>query len=1580
MEDDDVKLEEEINIELSRISVTSLEVDDLNTDLSAEAWSDGETTSDELPESVLYCLNVVKNRSQNAENLILQDLEDEETTSDIYRVVSSQASEYLAELASEYNEDPDALKKRILSEIENEELQTRATSDSDSQPINEDITCRVVADERSVTDNGDMTISFTYHEVEERCRQEFELWEERQKELEDQKRKQLKAERELEEKQNEEEKKRRQLYLEEFEAERMKLEMLHKQQQAMMEDELLKEKEVWREKFRQHEELIKRLQLQIEEEKRTFEEQKAKERQHLAEQWNKAAVKIQARFRAFIVYRKYAPILKEWKAEIKRKKELQQKMEREKREKEEKMRRRMQERKQKEEELRKRQEEIERQAHMEQVRRREEYEKKKESLMLEREKSLQLEGPRGQQGAKQKEKIAINAVAENRDKDTQITKEEKERENIKDQREQEKEQKKQILEIREEEEKQEEKHVGKIQEANNSENTKDGKQTSPNSEKKEESHDKSNENEDGYVMTHTGKSSLQTMDLDKNTNTNILDREAVVLVANDAISNKENSKHNSQWNLEAQPDNRNSEHKVQSCKFETIKTAEVVMKKIQEEVAEDWDKSETVIKYFERPLTLPDNVEKKRLTWMTMCKPWSKIYRENQRKKVVKRSRPRKPSDSKMPPLSVEMIIQCGPWNALQQVTTLTLQDLPGCSLSTLSECSSLQLLTLRRCGLTALEGLSNCKGLKYIDVEENNIQTINCENLENLCILILNKNQLASLHGLDGCSDLRNLELSCNKITRIGGLESLKYLQQLIVDHNQLISTKGLCDVPTLMHIDCSFNHLTQLEGIENCGLLQILKLQGNNLSELPTLENHVLLRELYLDDNSISTMETFSLYWLPLLQILSLSQNSLTQLAPLFSCVSLEKLNISNNCLSDLESVIIWFSGCQKLSELSLNGNPVLQEKNWRSSLLKILPILQLLNGENLNSPEKLSTERIKESEPGSFLKFCQAQIEEIDLIKKKTIEQGNASSLDAAQSQCWYFKELMKLSNEHRYAHEYGDLNIADRDEPEAQQDHLKQTATDRLQQNNLFIAGAKENKQGLLNPSERWITTGHIQPMCINSSVPVPQKKSNQEHKIKKKSTECYISHKGESKDNSKISTPTTRNTLRETVIASNEGENLQHVEYSVENLAATLIQSCWRGYIIRRDIHFCARLHTAASEIQCAWRKYLARRNAVCCKKESHELTDAIEQKHKAAALIQAFWKGFLLRKKLASALAAVKSDEVEDDYEEVNVDDFTFDEAALEREWLALDSTRFPSKTLLLTNQLHWPKYARPFSSDHNSFNLPWPPHEAWQCDERPHSLSSENTPFSTRFEKRAMSRLSDLQPKKKLSFKSEKEEKISEEWGFKDTATAQLMLKRAHKMKSKKSSTKNLDPAVRLALFRNNENKHPPVKPPRKRQPAKETASSYFEGREEDFVHLDTTSAEKLQRSKELTYQWLHTQVGDYEATDLRNVKCNRFLPDLDPDILNGGRVQLVASPVSREDTDLDLISMISGSALTQNREKNNQPHRHSAGSSTKDISASERTHLGPFRKERISFRDHPVRLSGGWGSGKKKAKSLMN
>ncbi|NXU52823.1 LRIQ1 protein, partial [Turnix velox] len=208
----------------------------------------------------------------------------------------------------------------------------------------------------------------------------------------------------------------------------------------------------------------------------------------------------------------------------------------------------------------------------------------------------------------------------------------------------------------------------------------------------------------------------------------------------------------------------------------------------------------------------------------------------------------------------------------------------------------------------------------------------------------------------------------------------------------------------------------------------------------------------------------------------------------------------------------------------------------------------------------------------------------------------------------------------------------------------------------------------------------------------------------------------------------------------------------------------------------------------------------AKRQTDCTKTENHQFIACCRQKHEAAILIQAFWKGFLFRKKLASALAAVKSDDVEDDYEEINVDDFTFSE-----------------------------EYSRPSNSSEHSDHLTLSPQEVWQGVNRPYSYSAENTHFHSRSRKGTTSQLSDSKEKKNFSFTSEKEEKISEEWGFKDISTAHLMLKRAHKMKPKRYSNKNLDPAVRLALFKNSENKHLHLKPPRKTQPIN---AHYFEGK----------------------------------------------------------------------------------------------------------------------------------------------------
>ncbi|XP_015260975.1 PREDICTED: leucine-rich repeat and IQ domain-containing protein 1 [Gekko japonicus] len=1614
-DDDSIRLEEEIEIELSKISISSLEVDDPDIDSSAEASSDSEPISDELPDSVRRYLNFVTARSQNAERL-LQDLDNDDMLRDIYNVVPNSASDCLTELASEYNEDPEELKKRVLSEIEDEELQIDTeTENADEVNNNGSILSNETVDAGLLTDDNDMAISFSFQEVEAKCKQEYEIWLEQQKEVEDDKIKKLKEEREMEKMENEMERYKRRKRQEELEAERTKLEMLHAQQQAILDEALQKEEEAWKEQLIQHNKLIQNLHMQIEEEQMAFEEQRTKERQQMAEQQNMAAQKIQASFRAFRVYKTYAPVLKEWRAELKRKRDLQEEIKMEQREKEERLRKRALEKKQKEEEERKRQEEKEREEIAEGVKRCREYELKKELVRRQREQLILLE-------QKRREKDSLNGFTEwkmepeNTDKQVKMTMEEQDIGKVKeDNQDMEVAEKVKVKKVEEEEErtsKMESEMAARNMEEDLEIAKKEGETGMVNEQKKDTAEErkqilqkqqikltqeirlkKEEQNSlwhnDGGEKQTSGKTEFlneinnddlvekgvlyvedcgsATADCQMGSNTRMLDIKMVV-PADITIVDEESGAQSNPVSMNVQLSSGESGQTHKSYASENLKI-EPTKKGSQSEVDDLWAKRDLSIKPFEKPNIPYDSIEEKRLMWMKTCKSWSSICGENKRKKTVERGKPRKCSASSLPPLNAAMIIQAGAWNTLQQVTTVAFEDLPGCSLSTLSQCSRLQFLSLRRCGLIALEGLGSCKDLMYIDVEENNIQTISCENLENLCILILNKNRISSIHGLYGCSNLLNLEFSYNKIARIGGLESLKNLQRLVVSHNQLISTKGLSDAPTLIYIDCSFNHLTHIEGIGSCGLLQILKLQGNNLNELPKLENHVLLRELYLEDNSISTFEKFSNYWLPLLQILSFSQNSLTHLAPLFSYLSLEKLDVSNNCLLDLKSVIQWLSGCENLRDLSLYGNPLLQEENWRCSLLNMLPNLKTLNGENIHSNADILGETIKKKpDPESFVAFCQTQIKEISSVcKKATTSLTGEFCMDAVQRQCWYFKKLMKFSSEHRYAHEYGVLYSTEEEEPEKQTNNMNQETINVTEKNSFFVTGAKENKQNLLNMPERSIASGYTQPMSVNSFTAVRAMGRNQECRQKKKNIHYSLNHNGESKDNSVLISP-ERNKFNKQIMASNGGNYLQRFDSS-QNLAATVIQSYWRGYKVRKKIDFYTRLHMAANVIQSSWRSYCVRKNIVGCKKRRHFM-----DKHQAATIFQALWRGFHLRKKLASALAAVKTDELEDDFREVNVDDFMFNYAVIQKEWPALNSARFLSQTLLFSDQLPSPKSNELIQHEDQLHRLKWPMEKTCQVMERPNSFLLENSQISTRSEKNAVSQFSNLKPSPKPLLRSEKEEQISAEWGFKDLATAQLMLKRAHKMKAKKSTAKRIDPAVRLALFKNNENKHPSVKPPKKAQTGE---TSYFEGKEDNFTYRDKLK-EKIERNKERTYQWLHTQVWDYEGPSPKNEKCKHFLPEIDPEVLKGGRVQLVTSPVRREDTDLELVSMTSGSTLTLNREKNNQPHRQSTGLPKKDAPAPERSQLGPSRKERISFRDHPVQLSGGWGSGKKKAKPL--
>ncbi|XP_053091188.1 leucine-rich repeat and IQ domain-containing protein 1 isoform X2 [Pangasianodon hypophthalmus] len=885
-----------------------------------------------------------------------------------------------------------------------------------------------------------------------------------------------------------------------------------------------------------------------------------------------------------------------------------------------------------------------------------------------------------------------------------------------------------------------------------------------------------------------------------------------------------------------------------------------------------------------RSACLPDSTEQKRLAWMMSCTPWSKLSMQNKRKGLgapPRRRGHRRASGHSLLPFPVDTVLRSGPWSSLKQVTSVTLEDLSGCSLSTLSECTRLQSLTLRRCRLQALDGLNQCTELQHIDLQENNITYVDCGGLARLEVLLLGRNQLMTIHGLDDAVNLTVLQLSHNIISRISGLGSLKKLHRLTIDHNQLISTRGLSEAFTLLHLDCSYNHLSHVEGLENCALLNTLDLRGNNLTELPVLKNHVLLRELYLDDNSICSLHGLESCWLPLLHCLSVPQNSITQLPLLVDLVSLKTLNVSHNCLSELRNICMSLQGCTRLQELSINDNPVQQENNWRSSVLAVNPNLIKLNGEQTGASGTLSADS---TQLWSFQALCQAHQDQIDsVLQRHSMEISSAPSALHAQLLVGnHATELFQLAEEQRYAHEYGDSGVCETamQEPVASSHLHELSAWD--------LAQKKSAEAKTQQPAEHKTLSWQAPHGCPGSCISPTQKFRDTQ--------------------------PRDRYS-RYAVQAS---------RMDLKTVAAMVIQCRWREHRQRRRTGYLGPPAKAHSRLN-------PQREVKSCKTWPERLN-----KDYAATVIQAVWRGYLLRKRLARALMLAQLSEGDEAFEEVDMDEFIFDEEAMEKDWITLHSDMSPSSVLPYSEQLPLPKPLLPLPELHKSASVqPRTPRQAWISGEETPVLEQRQSPDPSTRMRSPASTLG------KYSL-SERSEKILEEWGLSSGSTARLMLKRAQRMKA------------------------------RKQQHQKKLLAGRGDVSVQEALRGEPEQMQTQTRRR--TYQWLQTQAVLSQRSSAPSAS-DHFLPEIDPEILNGGRVQLVASTGYREAPDSAGKQWIDSAGFSSPQNHQAHTRTHSAGPAKKEVPSPQRVTLAPSRKERISFRDNPVQLSGGWGGGKKRS-----
>ncbi|XP_062317754.1 leucine-rich repeat and IQ domain-containing protein 1 isoform X2 [Osmerus eperlanus] len=1503
----------------------------------SEEGADNDDDIIEIPESILSYVEVVRRRASALEHLILEDLENDDVSS----IHASCSDDLLSQDAADFDGNVKLYEPDVISEEINKEMDT--PPGGTNCPSESQVDWNI--------GNTDGVRSDEHLESERQFHLELKALERKMIEEDEMRTVELQAKREKqrnEEREQEEWKKRRQR---DFEDELRRIEGTNEPLRIGMQTIDTETEEKRQKELLQQQELISSLQRQMEDERRALEAMLKEEKSRTeALRWG-AAIKIQAGYRGLLARRGFRARLHCRREEERRREEDQRRREME----EERRRRRERE----EQELQRRRAEYERAKEVERLRLESEQKLEEEKRRKEEERSKREDE---ESRRREEDKIRKRDEEERRRREEEERRREEEQRRIRgeeERRKREEEEKK----IREEEERRMEKE--KIIEEENRKRE-DEKRKRQEEEKqrmeerrKKEAADKKRHKEEIRKKEQDDKRKEEERKIQPNLNHQTNKHQHTIRLIDDinlveSTSQKESTIHDS---TPETADKGSPSHLYPNTT--TIDPQQMTPDPVPASCNSGF-------------MTLSEQTEQKRLAWMKDCIPWSKLSLQNKRKtQTPQRRRARRATAGDcLPPISPDVLLQHGAWGSLQEVTTVCVENLPGCSLSTLAHCPRLQSLTLRRCGLRALEGLGQCVELRYIDVQENVITSVDCENLVNLQVLHLSRNRLTSIHGLEGAVNLTVLELSYNLITRIGGLESLKKLQRLCIDHNQLISTSELRVVYTLLHLDCSSNHLSTVEGLDNCALLNTLNLRANNLTEPPLLKNQVLLRELHLEDNNISSMGGLTACWLPLLQLFSVAQNSITQLPLLSDFVSLEKLDLSHNCLSEVENVCESLKRCPFLLDVDLTGNPLQQEVDWRSSLLKAVPGLRDVDGHPPGSspPPPTGVVLCSTLPEGSFLAFCQAQLQQVYTLEDaQRRELGEAvSPLSAVKVFSRHRDENLQLAEEHRYAHEYGDTTVDRRpsDKSDIQTVEIMDKAHESINRciSECFAGpGTKEpgrqelHKVSPLSPNKR-----NNQEVTPDKKVQLPRHRPSCSPRIGSSRTElsAALSY-------AKAQYPNATTSEEKPRAEPSKAPVPNPCNRDIKSMAAVVIQRHWRKHRRCRRIPL---LHDEGGG-----GKRIGRRENGHGRGGGGRKFDAGITKNGqrcldlgyAATVIQASWRGWSLRKRLASALAAARMDAEEDGSEEMHVDEFVFDETLLERDWTSLVLADSPPQSLPLPPQASHPKHHFPDPYPYQPRlppDLQWKPKHAWLGAETPLEYTKRGVSHHSTSRKKSPASPSGL------SGLSERSEKILEEWGFTDSHTALLMLKRAEKMKSKKQRRRKLlDSSVRLALFRNHSNQHVPIEAPEKHSPVK---NDCFKPRGEELVEQEAGKVEQTRLKQERTYQWLHTQALDPDQLS----ESDHFLPQIDPDVLNGGRVQLVAAAGNRGGPDQASGLWANGASISPPPSKHSQGQNGSSVLSKKNVPSPNRAQSAPSKKERMSFRDNPVQRSGGWGGGKKR------
>lgn len=234
---------------------------------------------------------------------------------------------------------------------------------------------------------------------------------------------------------------------------------------------------------------------------------------------------------------------------------------------------------------------------------------------------------------------------------------------------------------------------------------------------------------------------------------------------------------------------------------------------------------------------------------------------------------------------------------------------------------------------------------------------------------------------------NLRELNISNNSMVTLRGFGYLPKLKILTVSANKLETLvwtpnddgypKGLLGLTGLEVLDISYNAITDLYGLNFAPMkeLKILNASNNNISKLEHIDHLKDLREVDLSNNRIRQFDSNSFSTNHQIACLRIEENGLKTLTHIDKLEKLQFLFLHSNRIGDFYD-IEKLESCPKLMELCLTSNPIYKKPVYRSSIIKRLPNLLILDTREISGDEREQIERatMHESKAPPMIHFSQ------------------------------------------------------------------------------------------------------------------------------------------------------------------------------------------------------------------------------------------------------------------------------------------------------------------------------------------------------------------------------------------------------------------------------------------------------------------------------------------------------------------------------------------------------------------------------------------------------------------------------